>query len=366
MDDLLAKEAALTSQDKQAIRDAILHAYPDFGFLYLRLADKWGFRVDDYIDVRVGRFKIVADLLAIVEGEGRVLDLLAVTWTDKSQNPKLKALADRLLPDHAAALGKYAPPPPASLPASSSPKTTGLDRPSLEKLVEKRSRLLNLARFEDGIERLAGALCRISAPSIKGTGFLVGRHTVLTNYHVMQEAIEGKLDGARILCEFDYRGVGPAAFSLTAATGLTWDREHRTYSQSDLTGTGDPAPDELDFALVTLAADVSANRLQLAWPNAPPIVSQRDFIVIGQHPQGDVANIAFGEVLSYPSSGLRYRYDVTTEAGSSGSPVLTLDQQLVALHHAGDPAFNPSYNQGVPIWLIMSALKSAGIDLTAL
>ena len=361
MDDMAATEAAPTSQDKQALREAILHAYPDFAFLYLRLADKWGFRVDDYIDVHVGRFKIIADLLATVEGEGRVLDLLAVTWTDKPQNPKLKALADRLLADQAAALAKYAPPPAATAAA-----TPLIERPSLEKLVEKRSRLLNLAKFEEGIERLSRALCRISAPSIKGTGFLVGRRTVLTNYHVMQDAIEGKLDGAQILCEFDYDGVGPAGFSLKAATGLTWDLQHRTYSQSDLSGTGEPVPGELDFALVRLAADVPADRLQLAWPNAPPIVSQRDFIVIGQHPQGDVANIAFGEVLSYPASGLRYRYDVTTEPGSSGSPVLTLDQQLVALHHSGDPALNPKYNQGVPIWLIMSALKSASIDLTAL
>ena len=46
--------------------------------------------------------------------------------------------------------------------------------------------------------------------------------------------------------------------------------------------------------------------------------------------------------------------------------MLTLDQELVALHHAGDPAYSPRYNQGVPIWQIMSALKAAGIDLAAL
>ena len=359
MDELFPNETNVTDTQKQALRGAILHAYPNFDFLYLRLSDKWGFRVDDYMDIGRGKVLIIEDIVRQVEGEGRILDLLAVTWSDKPQNPRLKALADELLVDQAGVLAKYAPAPaiPSAVPAT---------RPSLEKLVETRSRLLNLAEFQQGIERLSDALCRISAPTVKGTGFLVGRRTVLTNFHVMKEAIQHSLDGSKLLFEFDYRGDGPPAFSLQAAAGVAWKGPNRPYSHSDLTGLGDPAPDELDFALVTLASDVPADRLPLAWPIAPPIVSQRDFIVIGQHPQGEVAKIAFGEVLAYPGSGLRYRYDVTTEPGSSGSPVLTLDQQLVALHHAGDPQYQPKYNQGVPIWLIMQALKGEGIDLAAL
>lgn len=359
MDELFPNEATVSAAQKQALRGAILHAYPNFDFLYLRLSDKWGFRVDDYMDIGRGKVLIIEDIVRQVEGEGRILDLLAVTWSDKPQNPRLKALADELLVDQAGVLAKYAPAPaiPSAVPAT---------RPSLEKLVETRSRLLNLAEFQQGIERLSDALCRISAPTVKGTGFLVGRRTVLTNFHVMKEAIQQSLDGSKLLFEFGFSGAGPPAFSLQAAAGVAWKGPNRPYSQSDLTGVGDPAPNELDFALVTLASDVPADRLPLAWPIAPPIVSQRDFIVIGQHPQGNAANIAFGEVLAYPGSGLRYRYDVTTEPGSSGSPVLTLDQQLVALHHAGDPQYQPKYNQGVPIWLIMEALKGEGIDLAAL
>ena len=206
MDELFPNEASVTEPQKQALRGAILHAYPNFDFLYLRLSDKWGFRVDDYMDTRRGKALVIEDIVRQVVGEGRLLDLLAVTWSDKPHNPRLKALADELLVDQAGVLAKYAPAPaiPAAVTAT---------RPSLEKLVETRSRLLNLAQFQQGIERLSDALCRISAPTVKGTGFLVGRRTVLTNFHVMQEAIQQSLDGSKLLFEFDFSGRTASIFA---------------------------------------------------------------------------------------------------------------------------------------------------------
>lgn len=364
MDELFPNEANVTDAQKQALRDALLDAYPDFDFLFLRLQDKWGTRVNRYIKSDDGDYKVSARIVDYASGEGRFLDLLAVTWTDKPLNTKLKPLAEELLINRDGVVAKYAPAPAAAQ------AVTGAG-PSLEKLIENRSTFLDIPKFVTGIEVLAGALCRISLkPStefeLKGTGFLIGRQHVLTNYHVMKQAIEGPLTGDRIRLEFDYAEAGLPTTPIAVAPGLTWNVSKRPYSQSDLTGIGQPAPGELDYALIKLASAVPAERLQLTLPSAPPIVSQRDFIVIGQHPKGDPAKIAFGEVLAYPGSGLRYRYDAATLGGSSGSPVLTLNQDLVALHHAGDPQYKPIYNQGVPIWLIMEALKGEDIDLAAL
>lgn len=367
MDELFASETSVRDADRAALIEAIRHAYPQIEFLYLRLEQKWiaGFRAGDYFDLHRGTIPIIADIVKHADASGKVLELLGVMWSDKPQNPQLLALADKFFPskeDKAAVIAKYAPPP-------ATPPLAAL-KPSLEKLVEKRSKLLRLSTFINGMEQLSGALCRISLkrsaefePS--GTGFLVGRRHVLTNYHVMEDAI-GKLDGDRILLEFDFSEQGAATTKVDAASGTSWHIASSRYSLSDLSGTGTPSADELDYCLVRLADDVPAERLHLAWPSAPPIVSQRDFIAIGQHPQGEEANVAFGEVLAYPGSGLRYRYDVTTEPGSSGSPVLTLDLNLVALHHAGDPELSPEYNQGVPIWLIMDALKAKNIDVNGL
>lgn len=364
MDELYPNEPQVTEADKQELREAILHAYPEFDFLYMRLEDKWGFRARNYFDMHRGHLAIANDLVVYALAAGKLLDLLGVTWADKPRNPKLAALAGRLLTNPAGVLAKYAPQPVAQpqVPAT---------HQALEKPVAKRSTTIDLDIYAEGISRLKGALCRISLKlsskfELRGTGFLIGRRHVLTNFHVMQDAIEGKLDSARIRFEFDYWGDFPNPKTLDVAAGVTWDVEHRPFSQSDLTASGEPAPGELDFALVKLAEDVAVDRPQLAWPIAPPIVSQRDLIFIGQHPQGEKAKIAFGEVLAYPGSGLRYRYDVTTEPGSSGSPVLTVDHKLVGLHHASDPKYDAKYNQGVPIWLIMDALRGEGIDLAAL
>ena len=360
MDELFAKEGEVTAADREALVAAIKSGYPNRAFFYLRLANKWAINVDDDITpVAQAGTLVVTAIVAYAASQGRTLDLLALAWTDAPGNPALKAMADRFLPDQQGVLAKYGP-------AVVQPGTPPALKPSLEKLVEKRSRLIDIVAFQRGLANLAGALCRIATPEVQGTGFLIGRRTVLTNFHVMKDAIGAGLDGAKITCEFDYHGDGQPSVKLPVAAGLGWKGPSSTYSQSDLSGTGEPAAGELDFAVVHLAADVEPGRTALKWPIAPPIVSQRDFVVIGQHPGGHEAKVAVGEVLEYPGSGLRYRYDVTTKPGSSGSPVLDMSLDLVALHHAGDPGQNPQYNQGVPIWLIMKALQAAGLDLAAL
>ena len=58
-------------------------------------------------------------------------------------------------------------------------------------------------------------------------------------------------------------------------------------------------------------------------------------------------------VIGLNANGTRVRYRTNTDPGSSGSPVFTMDWDLVALHHLGDPDWhNPGFNQGVPIELI--------------
>ena len=54
--------------------------------------------------------------------------------------------------------------------------------------------------------------------------------------------------------------------------------------------------------------------------------------------------------------GTRLTYEVNTERGSSGSPCLTFDLRLVALHQSG----HPRSNVGVPISTIAAHLGDAG------
>jgi V8-like Glu-specific endopeptidase len=57
-------------------------------------------------------------------------------------------------------------------------------------------------------------------------------------------------------------------------------------------------------------------------------------------------------------------YKTNTEAGSSGSPCFNANWDLVALHHSGDPNFDPghkpTYNEGIPFSAIANLLHERG------
>jgi hypothetical protein len=317
-------------------------------------------RVEDDISAMDVPGRILVDRIgAYARAQGNALDLLGLAWSDKPDNPKLAQLADLWLPDKPGVLARYRTPAPDPGKAAKPP-------PPLESLVARQSRLLNLAAFIAGLQRLSRAVCRIGIPDVSGTGFLIGRRTVITNYHVVRNVLNPLADGASIVCEFDFTGPGAAVTAYHGAPGAAWLGPSRPFSQSDLTGTGTPESSELDFAIIHLDREVEADRAPLVLPEVQPLVAQNDYLLIAQHPEGGDEQLAIGQVVSWPGDGLRCRYDVTTKPGSSGSPVLDFDLQLVALHHAAEPASAPRYNQGVPIKHIRPALVAAGLDLAAL
>jgi hypothetical protein len=88
-----------------------------------------------------------------------------------------------------------------------------------------------------------------------------------------------------------------------------------------------------------------------------------------QHPDGAPLKIAFGQSVGLNANETRLRYTVNTVGGSSGSPCLNAQLELVGLHHAGDPNFDPGhqpdYNAAIPIRAITDYLSAHedGIEL---
>lgn len=357
-----SKEASLTAADANAVKLAIGRAYPNPAMFYLRLRQAWGFDPEYEIGVAGKPLKLVVDEIGdLAMAQGKLLELLAVVMADgREQNHALATLADTYFDDRQAALAMF---------GSVAQVKALVDPPgvrNLQKAVSERSRLLDLPGFIAGLEKLSRAICRIDTPTEVGSGFLIGPRAVLTNHHVVKDDI-GSADGIAIQCTFDYAADRvPVVRAGAAGDSSKWLAAHSPYSQSDLSGEGDPGPNELDFALIRLANPVETARLPLPIPAVRPIVSALDYLVIGQHPRGRPAELSLGQVVELPGSGLRCRYDARTEPGSSGSPVLDMDLALVALHHAADPARDPKYNQGVPIPVIMAALREAKIDPLAL
>lgn len=352
----------LDPADIEELAGATLDAYRKPQLLVRRVYHKWGIRLGDVIYLSQANSAIVDELLDWAEERGRTRELLGLLWSGNPGNPKLAAIGQRLLGPLEPIAARYDIGREQSIAAAPVPVT----RDSLEKIVTERSRLQDFGAFVARLDRIGKAVCRVETATSMGTGFLVGRQTVLTNYHVVKGAVETGAPGDQICCRFDFvRAAGGGEIPgvpVRAAGGNAWLAASSPFSQSDVTGDGEPGPDELDFALIRLSAPVEETRLPLAIDGSPPIVAPMDIAIIVQHPDGDPLTLAMGKVLEFPASGLRYRYNATTKGGSSGAPVFSADFDLIGLHHAADTALSPRFNQAVPIWRVAAAVAQAGLS----
>lgn len=254
---------------------------------------------------------------------------------------------------------------------------------SLEKLVA-HSRIHDMGRVRRAMAEIERRVCRVEVGdgTAFGTGFLVARDLVLTNYHVIEKLMPIGVTPDRLRFRFDFKtnGVDETVAEGTlvrpAASGalVAW----KPYHANDLTDTplsADWPADALDFALVRLAepiGDLPAGPVAGA-PAASPLpprgwcpsaagspLEAGAHVIVVQHPRGAPISIAYGAVADPASNAnrTRVRYEVSTTPGSSGSPCLDADWSLVALHHASDPATGEwgRFNQGIPIGAILGSL----------
>ena len=355
-------EAPLGHGDMEELQQAILGAYPQIHELTRRIYYKWGIQLADVVYLEAPRGKVVGDLLDWVQSRGRTRELIGLLWSGNPHHSDLAVIGQRLLGPLEPIAARYA----LARPEAAAAAPVQITWQSLEKIVTERSRLVDFAAFLDRLQRIGKAVCRVETPHDMGTGFLIGRQTVLTNYHVVETAIKTDAPGTGIGCRFDFTEGAGAPGRLAQAAGKDWLHASSPYSQSDVTGDGEPRATELDFALIRLAAPVEESRPALAIDGAPPIVAPMDIAIVVQHPDGNPLKLAMGKVLEFPVSGLRYRYNTTTKGGSSGAPVFSADFELIGLHHAADPERSPRFNQAVPIWRVAAALAQAGIEPGAL
>lgn len=213
---------------------------------------------------------------------------------------------------------------------------------------------LSVRYLDDGVAA-ARAVGRINIRSSDGTtgygtGSMVSPRLMLTNHHVLPDAITAQ----RSFVEFNYQdGPGGALVQtvpLQFAPGIFFIADH-----------------ELDFALV--AVDGTAE--QLAQFGFNPLTAAQGTVAIGepvtivQHPRGERKQVVVREnkTIDIPERHLHYEAD--TEPGSSGSPVFNNQWEVIALHHASVPTpTNPQYkflNEGVRISRILNHLTDAAL-----
>ena len=321
---------------------------------------KLGKRLDDY-SLGSDYKEIVFELITAAEAEGWTAELLVAARQSNPGNARLQAVAEEV-----------------ALSAST---------PALERTIKQKNPFLDVEVFRTKLGEVEAQVCRVEIETprgtVYGTGFLLGPDVLMTNHHVMESIVAGKVPPSSATFRFDYKRLATAvvADGSTFALAPDWLIDDSPPSAVDLKPEpkpGTPRPDELDYTLVRLAgAPGNAPVGQKTDPNAPkrgwiklPVhglaTEGESPLLILQHPDSAPLKLALdmSGVIGLNENGTRLKYKVNTEGGSSGAPCFNTTFDLVALHHSGDPNFDPAhkpqYNEGIPIDAIVKLLTERG------
>jgi hypothetical protein len=301
----------------------------------------------------------VFKLIVRADAEGWADSLIAAASASRPLNAELRALA--------AEPGQEPEPEPEPEPAGN----TAASLPALERVIVESSGFQDLAAWHARLGELQRQVCRIevtvSGGTVMGTGFLVAPDLVLTNFHVVEIMQDAAVGPAAARLRFDHDKEGGTEFRLCE----DWLVEQRPPSAADdsRNPAALPAAGELDFALLRLREPApDRGWIRLGQGGVDGLGLERGHaLIILQHPQDAPLKLAIGDSLGLNANKTRLRHRVNTRRGSSGSPCLNARLEVVALHHAGDPNFDPGhrpeYNAAIPVAAILASL--AGTPLAA-
>ncbi|MFD8413654.1 trypsin-like peptidase domain-containing protein [Streptomyces sp. NPDC059650] len=158
-----------------------------------------------------------------------------------------------------------------------------------------------------------------------GTGWLIAPGLLVTNHHVVT---------ARTRTAAGQTPVDPADLELQARNS----RSRFDYG-ADETETEEVAAEALlasdaglDYAVLRLAGETERPVLRVATEPLTVVPGEPVAVNIIQHPGGQPKRIALRNNLVFETNDEDVRYFTDTRGGSSGSPVLTDDWKVVALH----------------------------------
>lgn len=245
---------------------------------------------------------------------------------------------------------------------------------NLERLTSQGSPFMDMSRLAAWMIASERRLCQIKVGMTFGTGFLIAPDLVLTCYHVVEAHLKQRVAASDVQIRFDFyvspNNTAPSPSLPWESIDPAWKIIHRPYSPADLSLQGDPAPEDLDYAVLKLRNPVGNER---GWidisqdvpppaPEAPLLIAQHP----GQAPDGRAPQqplqIAFATpgFESMDATGTRLIHFVSTLPGSSGGLVVGPDFRACGLHHnRGDLLKESKRNRAVLLSSIRKDLESS-------
>jgi hypothetical protein len=351
----------LTGAQYEQLTEAIVDAF-NFSdldmMLQFRLEKKLATIASPNDDIRVAIFKLIRK----AQAEGWTERLITASRNYVPGNPKLLEFSRQF---------------------GLSSLRSELQQLDLERLVKQTNTFLNVNQWRTRLGEIEAQVCRIEIPTrggvIYGTGFLVGSDVVMTNHHVMETVIAGRDSADDVILRFDYKALSDGR---TLYAGTEYHLARRDWlidnSPNNRPGT-EPNKDELDYALLrvdgapgnhAVGGQSEPNAPRRKWikiPEKPYGFEPHTPLFIMQHPEAQPLKLAIDTdaVMDVNSNGTRIRYKTNTEGGSSGSPCFSSEWDLIALHHSGDPNFDPNhepgYNEGIPLSAILELLETRNL-----
>lgn len=224
------------------------------------------------------------------------------------------------------------------------------------------SRTLGMAELVNAFNLAARRLCLIKAGGNRGTGFLIGPQTVLTNAHVMAALIDpatGKArDGAAKEITISFEALADTR-GTTAPVAEDW-LVGFSPMQTDM-AIVDPTADWLDFCAIRLRGAPGRERGWYDLSKTGSLDNETDAFFVFQHPGAEPQRIGFATNTEVDTDTRFLRHKVGTAEGSSGG--LCLDNRLrpIGLHHASIVHATRKDAKGKPEHLYNRAVRLSAI-----
>lgn len=205
----------------------------------------------------------------------------------------------------------------------------------------------NVGPWLDFLGKIRHAVCRIEPQPAKvglagyGTGFLVAPDVVMTCFHVAAPFWTDPIRAKQVRVRFDYEtavdGIGTGEGQEYALRGEWLAGTEPNSRCSQPWQCIHSSEEHLDFALLRLnkraAVDSGGGGARSFLTLTARMFHPADPVMILQHPAAEPLKLSFGAVIEMEPH--RVRYKVNTQGGSSGSPCLTQDLKVTAIHHYG-------------------------------